>query len=117
LVDPWGDWPDWLATSSLVPDEERGDYLKPDFLKRVAPLDPVQWFSRVTATVRLQYLSEPSVTPWIVRERIAAAAPPHTKVMAHHEAVAQYRAASRMTFFDWIKDQLRLAPAHERGPA
>src|SRR5215469_8190954 len=30
LLDPWGDWPDWLATASIVPAEERANYLKPD---------------------------------------------------------------------------------------
>jgi cephalosporin-C deacetylase-like acetyl esterase len=112
LVDPWGDWPDWLAKSSLVPDDERGDYLKPEFLKRPAPLDPMQRFSRVKATARLQCLSDPSVTPSIVRDRLAAAASPQTKVILHNEAVAQYKAASRTNFFNWIKDQLRPAPAH-----
>src|SRR5262249_2376911 len=37
LLDPWGDWPDWLATVSIVPAEERVNYLKPDFLKRLEP--------------------------------------------------------------------------------
>jgi cephalosporin-C deacetylase-like acetyl esterase len=109
LVDPWGDWPDWLAQSALVPSEERADYLKPEFLKKVAPLDPVEWFHKVKVPVRLQYLSEPGVTPQIVRERIAAAAPPQTKVISYKDAVAQYKAA-KLKFFDWIKSQL-LAPA------
>src|SRR5208337_4965142 len=60
LADPWGDWPDWLAKSTLVPDDERANYVKPDFLKQAAPLDPVQWFGQVKIPVRLQYLSDPA---------------------------------------------------------
>ena len=105
LVDPWGDWPDWLSQSALVPGEERADYLKPEFLQRVARLDPVEWFHKVKVPVRLQYLSEPQVTPQIVRERIAAAAPPQAKVIAYKDAVAQYKAA-KLKFFDWIESQL-----------
>ncbi len=108
LVDPWGDWPDWLAQSSVVPEEERADYIKPDFLKKVAGLDPVRWFQTLKAPVRLQYLHPPSVTPVIVRRRIAAAAPPQTKTLPYEEAVAQYKAA-KWNFFDWIKEQLRPA--------
>jgi dienelactone hydrolase len=112
LVDPWGDWPDWLATSTLVPGDERADYLKPEFLKRVAPLDPVEWFGKVKVPIRLQYLSEPLVTPQLARERIAAAAPPQAKVISYKDAVAQYKAA-KLKFFDWAKDQLRPAAGQD----
>ena len=114
LVDPWGDWPDWLAHSTLVPDEERADYLKPEFLKRVAPLDPLRWFGGLKSAVRLQYLSESSVIPMMVSERITAAAPPQTKVIPHEEAVSQYKAA-KLKFFDWIKDQLGPASTTSTG--
>jgi hypothetical protein len=106
LVDPWGDWANWLAKSSLVPEDERANYLKPEFLKRVAALDPVDWFGKVRVPVRLRYLSDPSVTPQLVRERIRSAAPPQTQVISFKDSVAQYRAA-RLTFFDWIKGQLQ----------
>jgi dienelactone hydrolase len=109
LVDPWGDWPDWLAKSTLVPEAERPAYLKPEFLNQAAPLDPVQWFGRVKVPVRLQYLSEPAVTPQNARERIAAAAPEKAVIIPYKDAVAQYKAA-KLRFFDWLKDQLRPAP-------
>src|SRR5215831_8379545 len=28
-LDPWGDWPMWMAASPMVPEEERAEYLKP----------------------------------------------------------------------------------------
>ena len=36
LLDPWGDWPVWLATSEVIPDEERPEYVKREFEKKVA---------------------------------------------------------------------------------
>ena len=43
LLDPWGDWPAWMAHSRLVPEQERADFLKPSFLEPLASLDPVRW--------------------------------------------------------------------------
>lgn len=34
LFNPWGDWPDWLKDSPIVPDKERANYLAPNFLPR-----------------------------------------------------------------------------------
>ena len=48
-LDPWGDWPSWMATSPLVPQEERAEYLKPEFLKKIAGLDPVDWMPKLQA--------------------------------------------------------------------
>src|ERR1700730_3940068 len=42
-LDPWGDWPTWMATSPFVPKEERAEYVKPVFLQRVAQLEPIDW--------------------------------------------------------------------------
>jgi cephalosporin-C deacetylase-like acetyl esterase len=110
LVDPWGDWPDWLAKSSLVPEDERPDYVKPEFLKSAAPFDPYRWFGQVKIPVRLQYLSDPAVNPQAARDRIASAAPKQTKIIPYRDALEQYKAA-KLKFFDWIKDQLQTAPA------
>jgi hypothetical protein len=108
LVDPWGDWPDWLEKSTVIPNEERPDYLKPKFLESVAPLDPVRWFGKVKVPIRLQYLSEPLATPRIARERVAASAPRQTKILSYKKSVARYKAA-KLKFFDWIKGQLQQA--------
>src|SRR5262249_37302516 len=40
VLDPWGDWPAWMTTSPFVPEEERPDFIKPEFLRKVALLDP-----------------------------------------------------------------------------
>jgi hypothetical protein len=114
LVDPWGDWPDWLAHSPVVPEEERADYLKPEYLKKVAPLEPLRWLPGLKAAVRLQYLTEPSNTPLTVQKRMIAAAPAQTKIIPHQQAAAQYK-TTKLKFFDWIKDQLQATSGSVNG--
>ena len=48
-LDPWGDWPTWMATSPFVPENERSEYVKPEFLKKVAALEPVEWLPKIQA--------------------------------------------------------------------
>ncbi len=43
LLDPWGDWPEWLKESPLVGEDERSKFLTPEFLKSVTTLDPVAY--------------------------------------------------------------------------
>jgi hypothetical protein len=109
LLDPWGDWPDWLAKSSLVPEKERAAYLKPEFLKGIENLEPTKWLPELkTRRVRLSYIKEDlTVTPTVVQEHIEAAAPPSVKLV-HYENLKAFRAdvASTGKGFDWIKEQL-----------
>lgn len=123
LLDPWGDWPDWLAKSSLVPENQRTAYLKPEFLARVGDLDPVKWLPQVKAReVRLQYITKGlTVTPDVVRERLEAVAPRNVKIV-HYESADSFRkeVGSTGTGFDWIKQQLGLTPVpqnHARNAA
>jgi hypothetical protein len=109
LLDPWGDWPDWLAKSSLIPDKQRDDYLTPKFLTSVENLDPVKWLPQVKASeVRLQYITKDlTVTPAVVRERLEAVAPRNVKIV-HYESAESFRkeVGSTGTGFDWIKEHL-----------
>jgi hypothetical protein len=109
LIGPWGDWPDWLAKSPLVPNDERAEYLKPEFLKKVENLDPVKWLPTLTTQkVRLQYLQDDEITPMLVRERILTAAPPNAQIV-RYDSEQKYIAAvgeSGEKMFDWAKEQL-----------
>jgi hypothetical protein len=112
LLDPWGDWPEWLAKSSLVPEKERADYLKPEFLELVEHLDPIKMLPRLTTQqVRLQSIREGvTVTPPTVRDRIEAAAPPNAKVV-HYESVKTFASDVGLQGkgFDWIKAKVAAA--------
>ncbi len=113
LLDPWGDWPDWLAKSSLISGDERPDLLKPEFLKKVAGLDPVQWLPKLkTRMIRLQEVAGDPVTPALCTQKLEAAAPPSTQLVRYDGVPALYQASSSGHFFEWIKQQLRpQAPA------
>lgn len=117
LLDPWGDWPDWLAKSSLVPDKERDGYLKPEFLASVENLDPVKWLPQVRAReVRLQYITKDlTVTPAVVRERLEAVAPGNVKIV-HYDSAESFRkeVGSTGRGFDWIKQQLGSKPVPQK---
>lgn len=105
LFAPWGDWPDWLAKSPVVPDDERAEYLAPEFLRRVASLDPLDWLPRVkAAAIRLQYADDQWGTPKVARDRIKAAAPQRTKIISYPDMKAEHQASASL--FDWIKEQL-----------
>jgi hypothetical protein len=108
LLDPWGDWPAWLAQSSLVPEQERAQYLKPEFLKKVENLDPVKWLPALrTQEVRLQLINSVMVTPTAAKKAIETAAPPNTKIV-HYESAKDFlkQVAPSDKGFDWIKAQL-----------
>ena len=110
LIDPWGDWPDWMAKSSLIPEGERPNYVKPEFLKKVEPLDPVEWLPQLKSQhVRLQQVLDDSVTPRIAQKRIKAAASGTAQIVAFDTTKQFSRAESGDKLLQWIKDQLRLA--------
>jgi hypothetical protein len=114
LFDPWGDWPDWMAKSSLIPKEERADYLRPEFLKRVQPLDPMERLPQLQSPVmRLQEPLYEKVTPASARKSIENAMPPKAQIVRYKNAKALEDAASKGGFFDWIKEQVRLTVARK----
>jgi hypothetical protein len=111
VLSPWGDWPDWMAKSNLVPENERANYLQPEFLKKVAPLDPVRWLPQVKAQhIRIQDIADDTITPKAARERIESAAPAAAKVQRYQSTREFYGAAGGGRLFQWVKDQLRAVP-------
>ena len=116
LLNPWGDWPAWLAKSSLVPEKDRAQYLTPSFLQSVENLDPLTWFPRLkTARVRLQYIANGiTVTPAEVREKMETAAPPNAEIV-HYENTKAFVSdvASKGIGFQWIKERLRMPPSSQ----
>ena len=108
-LQPWGDWPDWLAKSTLIPETERAAYLRPEFLASVAPFDPVRWVGRVQAkSLRLQLVLDDPVTPLAAVQHIKTAAPPSAQVLEYPSKRDQYQVLGGGRAFDWIKDRLRV---------
>jgi dienelactone hydrolase len=107
-LDPWGDWPVWLAKSGVGADDpERADRLQPAFLKQVAPLDPVQWLPKVHAPyIRIQQNLQDGATPRVCKDRIKAAAPKPAEFKRFDSTAAFMRVAGGGRLFEWIKDAL-----------
>jgi hypothetical protein len=104
LVNPWGDWPEWIAKSTLIPEHERPDYLKPEFLAGVAPLDPVEWLPKLkTQSIRLTEVDSVTVTPAEARQKIEAAFPKNAVVLRFADTKAFLNSIAAGTAFDWVK--------------
>jgi hypothetical protein len=110
LVNPWGDWPDWMRTTQLLTPVERKAYVTPEFLDKVAPLDPVKWLPRLSGRqIRIQIIDEQVKQEKTALDSIEAAAPEHAKVI-HYATAAEHKAANGKTRpFQWVKEQLRPA--------
>jgi hypothetical protein len=109
LFAPWGDWPDWLRTSPVVPEDERAAYSKPEFLKKVESVDPVRWLPRVKASaIRIQYANDQWGTPKIAQDRLRSVAPGRSKIVVHADMKSAFQASNSL--FDWIKEELTPAP-------
>jgi hypothetical protein len=107
VLDPWGDWPIWLAKSPFVPKDERAEYVKPDFLRKAAALDPVEWLPRIQAKkFRLQQLIFETDTPQAAKEKLRAAVPAGTTVVLY-KTLPEFKAAfPNSTNLEWIRHQL-----------
>lgn len=113
VLDPWADWPAWMAQSPFVPENERADYVKPDYLNKVAVLEPTDWIARVQAKkFRLQQRSYVIETPVVAKDKLATAAPPGATV-ARYKTPTEFDTVvgkdGGMTL-DWVHDQLRSLP-------
>lgn len=106
-LDPWGDWPDWMASSSIIPENERANYVKPEFLKKIAGLDPVDWLPKLKLPhMRIQQVLDDDVTPKSARDRIASAAPAAATIVKYENTGQFFSAASGGRLFQWIKETI-----------
>ncbi|MBB5066080.1 S9 family peptidase [Granulicella mallensis] len=107
LMDPWGDWPDWLKGSKQIPENERADYLKPEFLQRVSGLDPVVYLPQLKGkAIRIQQVLSDPVTPDAAKDKIAKAAPAPDEVMHYPDIAAEAKALGSNGIVKWMGAQL-----------
>lgn len=111
VLDPWGDWPTWMATSDFPPQDERPNYVKPEFLKKVAPLETLDWLPKIKAKkFRLQQLLFETDTPVSVKEKLRAAVPAGTPVVLYKNIDEFKVAFPYSTNLDWVKHELQALP-------
>ncbi len=119
VLDPWGDWPTWIATSPFVPEDERADYTKPEFLKKVASLETIDWLPKIQAKkFRMQQNMFSADTPGPVKAKLRAAAPAGT-TFASYQTIPEFMAVfgKVSTNLDWVKHELRMLPEGEPAPS
>jgi len=113
-IDPWGDWPAWMAISPFVPENERADYVKPEFLKKVATLEPLEWLPKMQAKkFRLDQELFDTVTPKVIQEKLRAAAPAGASVMLYKDLQEFKAAFGDGKNLPWLQHELQSLPEAE----
>jgi hypothetical protein len=106
-----------MATSPFVPEDEQANFVKPEFLQKVAVLDPVEWLPKVQAKkLRLQQNLFETDTPKTSKEKLRAAVPAGTPIVLY-KTVAEFNAAfPNSTDLEWIEHELRSLPEPSSAP-
>jgi X-Pro dipeptidyl-peptidase-like protein len=108
VLDPWGDWPDWLESSPVVLDSERAQYTSQQFLKSARTFDPLAYLPTLkTPNLRLQQTLSDVTTPTKVKERLAAAVPTQDQVVKYENDEALFKAWKASGLSGWMKQQMR----------
>ena len=119
VLDPWGDWPVWLAKSPIVKEDPHGGkFVQPDFLKKVEPLDPVKWLPTLKDThVRIQQVLDNQATPDACKSALREAAPKNAEIVRFEHVSDLSKAAGQGHLFDWIKAEVKsLLPSASPRP-
>ncbi len=107
LMDPWGDWPDWLRGSRQIPEEERPTYIEPAFLQQVSNLDPLTYLPRLKGrSIRIYQTDDDLVTPALAREKMAAAGSLVGEVMHYPNMSAEAKALGADGIVSWLGAQV-----------
>ena len=109
LLQPWVDWPDWLAQSPIIPAAERPNYLTADFLKKMEPLEPLHYLPQLSSrAIRIQLVDD--LAPELPTKRIDSAAPKSAQVLHYKNSNVLIDANPKEQIFHWIGEQLGSTP-------
>ena len=114
VLDPWGNWPEWMAKSTLIPEDERPDYITPVFLEKVAALDPIHVLPHLTLPVHLQDTFYEKETPKVSKDRIESVMPGSGTVTRYATPEEFKEDLAEGKLLNWIKGQLQSPPASLR---
>jgi hypothetical protein len=108
LLNPWGDWPDWIRDSQQIPEDERAPLLKPEFLAGVSGLDPILYIPGLKLkALRIQQVMDDLVTPASARDKIAAAIQGHGELIRYKDSAAHRDAWRTYGLSGWMREKLR----------
>ena len=117
LLTPWGDWPNWLGKSKIVPEDERAKYLSPGFLARAEVLDPIQWLPKIKAqSLRIQNVRQEPQMPDESEEKMEAAAPEMAEINKFGDSAALFPKVTGGRLLDWMKGHLAPDSASQTMP-
>lgn len=107
LLDPWGDWPDWLKYSQQIPEDERSRFLTAEFLHSVSGMDPAQVLRSLPGTrVRVQQVMDDQVTPQEAKSGIAAAVRSPQVLMQYKDSEEHAAEWHKSGLTGWLRNQL-----------
>jgi hypothetical protein len=108
VLTPWGDWPNFFAQTRFIAAEQRAKFSSPDFLAKVAPLEPLTWLPKVKATsLRIQDVRKSGPMPDASQERLEAIAPEKAIMNEYGDPAALVPHASGGGLFVWLHAQLQ----------
>ena len=93
--------------TSVVPDDERAKYATPEFLARVAQLDPLIWLPKMKAqSFRLEDVRQDPAVPDAAEEKMEEAAPESAEINQFGDRTALFPAVMGGKIFMWLQDKL-----------
>ncbi len=111
VLDPWGDWPVWMAKSPFIQQNERPMYVAPDFLKKASALEPIDWLPKIQARkFRFQDAVFEVKTPKAAKEKLWAAAPAGTRFVFYNTQAEFDSVFQNSVNQDWMEHELRMLP-------
>ena len=103
VIDPWGDWPNWFATSPVVPASQHEQLNRLEFLKPLKALDPFESLPKLGPDrVRVQEVSPNPVNPALVKSALHAAAAGLTFIEYTTEEDYRHRAMQDGLILSWL---------------
>jgi hypothetical protein len=118
VLDPWGDWPIWMKTSPFVPEDERQEYMKPEFLYKAAALDPLDWLPKIQAKeFRLQQAAFETDTPKAAKEQLRSAVPAGTSLVLYNNPEDFRKAFRTSTNLEWMEHAIRSLSESPSSPS
>jgi hypothetical protein len=120
VMEPWGDWPVFLKKTSLlqldpVP-ENKDNYGKPEFLKKVEPLDPVKYLPQLKIPVRMQQIQDTDVVPIESKEALKDALPKQAQLRRFDTVMTMFHQERGGVLYGWLAEQMKaLSPPDASG--